>query len=331
MKPAFIVGQYKSGSTWLLHLLSLHPDIRGVNETHVFQAFDPRLSIADWVDRMFTKVPWAEGGFDNRRRYLVRRFLLELGHRGIYGLPRSARPLNLHDVPPRRARQLARELRGLTDPADLCRTFLEALKDEAGLATYLLEKTPEHIRHVDDIRAVFPDAKLLSIYRDGRDVVVSDQHFIKDVLNLRKGFGGSCKRWRLETRLLLEAREKHGVHCVSYEGLQADGDRVVTDILNYLQLPHSPDMVREMLERSSFEFMTGRKRGIEKVGGFNRKGVVGDWRSHFTLEDAETFQRICGDDLVALGYEANSGWVASHQPTRVGDTFESGREQLHGR
>ena len=36
-KLGFIVGHYKSGSTWLINLLSLHPGIRGVSETHVFR------------------------------------------------------------------------------------------------------------------------------------------------------------------------------------------------------------------------------------------------------------------------------------------------------
>ena len=32
------------------------------------------------------------------------------------------------------------------------------------------EKTPEHTGHLGRIRAVFPEAKVLFVYRDGRDV-----------------------------------------------------------------------------------------------------------------------------------------------------------------
>ena len=39
----FIVGHYKSGSTWLLNLLSLHPGIRGVGETHIFRFSEQKL------------------------------------------------------------------------------------------------------------------------------------------------------------------------------------------------------------------------------------------------------------------------------------------------
>ena len=34
---AFILGHYKSGSTWLANLLCLHPDVMGLRETHVFR------------------------------------------------------------------------------------------------------------------------------------------------------------------------------------------------------------------------------------------------------------------------------------------------------
>jgi hypothetical protein len=40
----FIVGHYKSGSTWLLNMLSLHPEVRGVQETYqITQASVPLL------------------------------------------------------------------------------------------------------------------------------------------------------------------------------------------------------------------------------------------------------------------------------------------------
>ena len=59
---AFIVGHRKSGSTWLLNLLSLHPDIRGVMETHLFRHGWQETDLASRVDKLFEQTPWGQGG-----------------------------------------------------------------------------------------------------------------------------------------------------------------------------------------------------------------------------------------------------------------------------
>jgi hypothetical protein len=64
-KLAFIVGHYKSGSTWLLNLLSWHPWLRSVGETHIFHhvATAPDLRIC--TSTLFNGVPWSHGGLSN--------------------------------------------------------------------------------------------------------------------------------------------------------------------------------------------------------------------------------------------------------------------------
>lgn len=39
-----------------------------------------------------------------------------------------------------------------------------------------------------------------------------------------------------------------------------------------------------------------------------RKGVIGEWRSHFTSQHVEAFKRMGSRELVAYGYEASSDW-----------------------
>ncbi|MDP9254715.1 MAG: sulfotransferase, partial [Verrucomicrobiota bacterium] len=38
LQPVFIVGQYKCGTTWLLRILSAHPDVIGVAEIDIVSA-----------------------------------------------------------------------------------------------------------------------------------------------------------------------------------------------------------------------------------------------------------------------------------------------------
>ena len=39
-----------------------------------------------------------------------------------------------------------------------------------------------------------------------------------------------------------------------------------------------------------------------------RKGVIGDWRNHFTEEHKQAFKEQAGAELVRLGYEDDLDW-----------------------
>jgi hypothetical protein len=40
-----------------------------------------------------------------------------------------------------------------------------------------------------------------------------------------------------------------------------------------------------------------------------RKGVIGDWRNHFTEEACKVFDQFAGNELIRLGYEKDHSWV----------------------
>lgn len=66
--------------------------------------------------------------------------------------------------------------------------------------------------------------------------------------------------------------------------------------------------------RFDFEQTTGRRKGVEDVSSFQRKGISGDWRNHFTEEAGSVFDRYAGDVLVQFGYEKDRSWF--HQLER---------------
>src|SRR4029453_1943136 len=68
---AFIVGHYKSGSTWLINLLSLHPAIRAVGETSIFPYVTSCADFRQCTENLFTKSFWSEGGLRRLPRHRV--------------------------------------------------------------------------------------------------------------------------------------------------------------------------------------------------------------------------------------------------------------------
>lgn len=65
----------------------------------------------------------------------------------------------------------------------------------------------------------------------------------------------------------------------------------------------------EIVEKFSFANMSGRKIGEQKKNSFMRKGVVGDWRNHFTPEARRLFNEYAGGALISLDYEKDDNWV----------------------
>ena len=157
---AMIVGQYKSGSTWLLNLLSRHPDVRGILETTVFGLCHRIPDRRERTEALFGTTEW--GGCRWRSQFSYR-VATRIGPRlrGRPGLSLSERPANALDMPRGLRRQLKAKLMACTTDAEYCRALVHALSDWAAPPIYLLEKSPHHIRHVAEICETFPDVKLI--------------------------------------------------------------------------------------------------------------------------------------------------------------------------
>ena len=55
--------------------------------------------------------------------------------------------------------------------------------------------------------------------------------------------------------------------------------------------------------RTALGIRARRERGEEVQGSFFRKGKAGDWKNHFTPEQAAAYKRVAGDWFERHGYE----------------------------
>ena len=95
---------------------------------------------------------------------------------------------------------------------------------------------------------------------------------------------------------------------VKYEDLVADEYGVFEQIIDYCQINVKRQLLHEIIKSNSFEVMTGRQRGQENINAHQRKGVVGDWRNHFSEQVKGEFKQRFGEVLIKAGYEKNTNW-----------------------
>jgi len=96
---------------------------------------------------------------------------------------------------------------------------------------------------------------------------------------------------------------------VTYEGLVQNKAKTVVQIANFLGYNLCPDKVEEVVKETSFDqpSHTIKHRG-EHENEIKRKGIVGEWRNHFTQSNKDTFKSVGGKFLIELGYEKDLDW-----------------------
>ena len=127
---------------------------------------------------------------------------------------------------------------------------------------------------------------------------------------------GARLNWRDHVRGWFPGGPRPGVVYASYEELRADTAKTVRRTVDMLSdRPVDQWFIQNAVDKFSMERQTGRRAGEEDRASFVRKGVVGDWRNHFTTEAAQVFDNLAGDVLIELGYEADRSWVGRCDPT----------------
>lgn len=179
------------------------------------------------------------------------------------------------------------------------------------------------------------------VWRDGRDIIVSWYYhsLIQHQSGRNKSHVNACRE-RLKFRNYENLQEnlpafieycftqqqeslrfswidfarmwcnRPGVVHVRYEDLRqntvSELQRIVSELTGkQLELKQATKIVDEF----SFTKQSGRKPGQEQKNSFLRKGIVGDWRNHFSQKAREVFDQFAGNELILLGYESDRKWV----------------------
>jgi LPS sulfotransferase NodH len=291
----FILGHARSGTTLLMRLIRLHPEVHCNYQAHFFTRKPLLKSLVDtpeaeeWLARKSNR--WNDG--------------------------RDLSPLVL-----RAAADLIME-------RDAAREGKRIVGD----------KSPSSVIHgqaVRDLHAVYPDAKIVYIVRDGRDVIISERfrNFVEEskfltaedkriIADLRLDpvpFGDGRRSIFTEAFIRrtagdwvhdlqeteAESRRLFGdrFYALRYEDLLAHPFEEMKKVWQFLGVEAESSLERAILaEIASNPDEEWQSRRNEDIASFLPKGQAGNWTRLFSERDKIVFKQVAGEMLVRWKYE----------------------------
>lgn len=209
--------------------------------------------------------------------------------------------------------------------------------------TVVGDKSPNSLldsQAVREMHAIYPDAKLIFIVRDGRDVLLSHrfQHFIdvpehlsKEDLLIRKAFGdnpdvfinGSRSAfthngisqaslgWSRNVRDTDNAAKElfpGQYHHLRFEDLLANPNEQLSTLWKFLDVKSTgleEVISAEMTSNPDADWQ--REKAGDLVSNLE-KGKRGSWRDLFTDRDRQSFKKFAGQTLIDWNYEQGMDW-----------------------
>ena len=257
--PVFILGCARSGTTLLRDLLRSHPSLAFPDESNFvplfYRAFgDPRT--------------------DREARRL------------------AARVLRLQWVRPWNVSLAPSSLAHCRSYAELVSALYEDVAHRQGRPRWG-DKTPNYVLEIPTLLEIFPRAKVIHIYRDGRDVALSWRAIPlgpHDVVN-------AALRWkhRVITGRREGSRFPGSYHEVRYETLLSRPEEAMKKLCTFIGEEYTDDVLRPTRQEDPTPPIASH---TEIVAGNSAK-----WKSAMTRDERARFEGVAGDLLRSLGYE----------------------------
>jgi hypothetical protein len=166
----------------------------------------------------------------------------------------------------------------------------------------LVEKTPSHLFHAQRILRRFPEARVVEVVRDGRDVCVSMQYRAMVVSWPPTNRAEQIRRWVDAVRFGMAVRSTPEAagrwHVLQFEAAKQDPRRAVAELFTFCGLAFDDALVDHVAATTDFSRLADTGDGLPF-----RRGEVGDWRTEFDDADRALFTRLAGETLLAAGYE----------------------------
>ena len=275
--PLFVVGTPRSGSTLLTSFLASHPNIYSGAETQFFNKIglnSSRLSEALKSENW----PHQAALLMKNRLTLSSQSVLEL-----YGK-------NTSDIEA-----------ALSKKEPSLKAMLESIveRKSTNSQSRWLEKTPNHLKHLKEIRNEFPSAKILLIHRDLRDSSVS-------IPKLPWASNSVIENAALISSWFVHVDDEFNSPnflTVSYEKLVTDSETTLKKVFEFI----GEEFDRAVLSRSNATDITSEGEPWKKdIFGKIDASSVGRWKKSMLPNLLRQVEAITGEVLTKLGYEVRN-------------------------
>jgi hypothetical protein len=271
------MGSPRSGTTLLYHMLLSAGDFAVYHtEAHVFNMLSPR--------------------FGGLRRRSDREEMLRLWFRSEYFRRSGLQEGDLGDE----------VLNNCHNGGDFLRTLMDTISANQGARRWA-ECTPENLLYVDEIKKTIPDALIIHIIRDGRDVALSmrPQGWARTLPMTRGGAlvaAGAYWEWIVEEGRKNLQRYADDTIEIRFENLIENPTRELARLGSFIC--HDLDYARIQASALGSVSKPNSSFGLQPHNrSFN---PLNRWKSLCTREELGALESIIGDLLGELGYERAS-------------------------
>ena len=310
----FVVGNSRSGTTMMGRILGRHPQIFTFNELHFFeQLWSPKLE-AERVSREQAAQLFAS--------------LLTIQRAGYY----TQQPTEVYA---QEAEWLVEQVVEPLTPPGIFAYFLqyEAARYDKQLSC---DQTPRNVYYLHEILELYPDARIINIIRDPRDVLLSQKNrWRRRFLGADTPLRQSLRVWStyhpLTTSLIwrsgINAGDQYKSHPrvfqIRFESLLSQPEEKIRAMCSFLQVDFSATMLAVPKVGSSIKTDERRTHGIDS-------SVAGQWRKGGLTEAEITIsQKINAGTMTRHAYslaETNPNylellWHAAILPVKIGLGF----------
>lgn len=279
--PIFVVGNSRSGTTMMGRVLGRHPTIFTLGEIHFFEQL---WSPAD-EDRVISEAA-------------ATRLAAQLLCIQEEGYLNQGKPGRFYGE----AQELVSSPRLETStPAEVFKAFLlgEAVRNGKNIPC---DQTPRNVFYIGEILRLYPEARVINMIRDPRDVLLSQKRKwkrrflgaknipLREVLRSWVNYHPITisKLWDASVGAADKHAEDERVHSLRFEDLVADPENVVREVCEFVGVPFDTDLLEVPHVGSSSGLDNPEQRGI-------RKERTGSWQKG-GLSSTEVFlcQKIAG-------------------------------------
>lgn len=290
--PVFVVGAPRSGTTMLAAMLGSHPDLAAGPETQFFS----KLPL-DRLEAAVTHEQWPRAATQLLGS-------LTLAEQDVADLFETSED------------RIERYLTGRTPGVA---AMLEALTQpyaQARGATRWVEKTPNHIQNLATLRKFWPDAFILRIIRDPRDVGLSTRklptfsdEILPNVYLWQSWNAGAEDFFASDARSLT----------VRYEDLVDDAETHLRRVCDLIEVEFDPAMIA--FSRAAGDVSSANETWKTQVSSSLTASRKYAWKTDLPVEWRAVCDLVCHELLVEHGYEAGPAPVETRKAFRMSRAY----------